>query len=83
MRIKLRLLATLERYLPSNADGNLAEIDVPEGTTPAQVIERLGIPKVEWALVMIDGFHQLPSELSSRPLKDGETLAIAPPIAGG
>lgn len=85
MKIRLRLLATLKKYLPPDAPRiaeDTVELELPEGTTAAVVVARLGMSQGEWALVMVDGRHQRPDELA-QALKDGEALTITPPIAGG
>lgn len=83
MKITLRLFATLRTYAPPGANDGEAEIEVPKGVTPCKVIEQLGIPRELASLVMIDGYHQTRSQVETRTLKKGETLAIVPPIAGG
>ena len=51
--------------------------------TPRRVIDQLGIPASMAHLVLIGGVHLLPAEIESRPLQEGESLSIFPPIAGG
>lgn len=84
MRITFKLFAMLQDYLP--ADGkqdNALAVDLTEGTTILQVIERFGLPLKSCHLVLIDGNFVPPTERGTRVLKEGETLAIWPPIAGG
>ncbi len=83
MKVRLRLFASLKPFAPAGATAGEIDLDLPDGTTPQQVIEQLSLPPRITALVMIDGRHQTPEEVTQRPLVDGEVLAIAPPIAGG
>lgn len=83
MKITLRLFATLRAYSPPGAKNGEIEYEVAEGTTPHDVIEQLGIPRKIASLVMIDGHHQTKAQVEERALSEGETLSIAPPIAGG
>ncbi len=83
MKVRLRLFASLKPFAPAGATAGEIDLDLPEGTTPQQVIEKLSLPPRITALVMIDGRHQTPEEVARRALLDGEVLAIAPPIAGG
>ena len=83
MVIKVKLFAMLRDKLPSETNGEDIDIDVDEGTTARDIIDRLDIPPQLAHLVMINGYHLLPDEITSRPLKAGETLAIFPPVAGG
>jgi len=83
MRIELKLYATLMRYLPEDAVSHSAMLDVPEGITAAQLIEDRKLPEKSCFLVLVDGIYLTPEERRTRPLKEGDTLAIWPPIAGG
>lgn len=84
MKVTFKLFASLQDYLPAAArQKNALELDLPEGTTIAQVIERFGLPQPACKLVLVDGLFVPPAERSTRALKEGETLAIWPPIAGG
>jgi molybdopterin converting factor small subunit len=84
-RITFKLFATLQDYLPAEAKKtNALVLDLDEGTTVAQVVERFALPIKLVHLVLIDGNFVPPAERSTVAiLKDGETLAIWPPVAGG
>ena len=88
MRITFKLFATLADYLPREHEGhvrvgNELPLEVPEGTTVEQVIERFPMPRQLVHLVLVNGEFVLPAERSRRVLVDGDAVAIWPPIAGG
>jgi sulfur carrier protein ThiS len=85
MNIIFKLHATLRDYLPAEATHHRTrlEIDVPEGTTVQQVIDRYDMPENLVHLVLVDGVYLDKSIRSTRVLKEGEALAIWPPVAGG
>ncbi|HKI99472.1 MAG TPA: MoaD/ThiS family protein [bacterium] len=83
MKIKLKLFAMLASRLPPGSEDHTMELEVPEGTTPRQVVERLNIPRALATLALVDGVHLTAGEIEAHPLHEGETLAIFPPIAGG
>lgn len=84
MRITFKLFASLQDYLPVEAKrDNALMLDLAEGTTIRQVIERFSLPLKSCHLVLVDGSFVPPAERVARILADGETLAIWPPIAGG
>jgi sulfur carrier protein ThiS len=84
MKIELKLYASLMRYLPEGAlDRHAASLDVPEGTTPARLIEVQNLPKESCFLVLLNGIYLTPAERESRQIKEGDSVAIWPPIAGG
>jgi hypothetical protein len=65
MKVELKLYATLMRYLPEEADGHSLMLDVPEGTTAAQLIEDRSLPKESCFLVLVDGTYLKPEELAA------------------
>jgi len=74
MKVEIRLFASLRKYsLPQE------EMELAEGTTVGDLLERIGISHSEVAVALVNGRHA-PNEL---PLSDGETIALFPPIAGG
>jgi sulfur carrier protein ThiS len=84
MRINFKLFAMLQDYLPPEGrQANEVALDLQEGTTILQVIERAGLPLKSCHLVLVDGNFVPATERDARILHDGETLAIWPPIAGG
>ena len=84
MRITLKLFATLERFLPGGRTGyNEARVDVPEGASVAEALGAMGVPREEAHLVLVNGVHVPPERLAKVKLKEGQTLAVWPPVAGG
>jgi sulfur carrier protein ThiS len=84
MRITFKLFATLQDYLPPEGKKtNALPLDLEEGTTVDQIVERFSLPRKLVHLVLIDGNFVPPAERAGRVLREGETLAIWPPVAGG
>jgi len=83
MKLQLKLFATLSEHLPPGARRNTAEVQVPDGATPHQVMDRCGVPRDKAHLVVLNGVFVLPHQRDSLPLSDGDTLALWPPVAGG
>ena len=80
MDIEVKLFSVLARYLPPEADGRRVRLVVPEGTTVAEILDQLGVPRELTKLIVIDGVvHQKPDMV----LRSGNVLGIFPPIAGG
>lgn len=78
MVLEIRLYATLRRFATSGSGGVLT-IDVPAGTTVAQVFEFLEIDPIDVKLVMVNG---LASD-SDRLLAEGDRVGLFPPVGGG
>jgi molybdopterin converting factor small subunit len=79
MTITVALYAGLARFLPSGAEGRKATVDVPDGAAVQDVIRRLGIPDDVLCIPVVNGTRVT----AARVLRDGETLSVFPPLAGG
>ena len=81
MNIMVKLFATLREYLPSGSDKYSCTMDLKEGTTVAEIVEQLKIPREIPLIILVNGIqHQ---EKEKKVLQQGEVLSIFPPIAGG
>jgi len=83
MKVKVKLFALLEDYLPAGARDNEVEIEVAEGTTAAALVRRLNLPDELCHLMLLNGDYLESGERGSRPLVEGDALTVWPPIAGG
>jgi sulfur carrier protein ThiS len=83
MKIRLKLYATLSDYLPKNSRQNVVELDVPEASTVAAVIQSCNLPVPLVHLVLCNGAYVSPELRPQQILQAGDTLAIWPPVAGG
>ena len=84
MRITFKLYASLTQHLPTAAQrSNQMPLDIADGTPIAKIIEPFGMPEKLVHLVLVNGVYVAPGERLSFVPKDGDVLAIWPPIAGG
>jgi sulfur carrier protein ThiS len=84
MRVTLKLYATLTDYLPAAARaGNLVQVDVGDEATIASLLAPYNIPPRLVHLVLVNGVYVPPDERAARAFRDGDVLAVWPPIAGG
>jgi molybdopterin converting factor small subunit len=79
VRVEVRLFATLERFLPADSREGTAVLDVPEGSTAADVARRLGIPAGLERVLLING-READAE---QAVSAGDVLDLFPPLAGG
>ena len=72
--IEVRLFATLR-------EGRGKKMDLPASdfAVAGDIIRHLEIPMEEVAILLINGFHQKPETA----VKDGDIVAIFPPVGGG
>jgi sulfur carrier protein ThiS len=88
VRITFKLFATLSGYLPAELDGharsgNELPMDLAEGTSVQAVIDRFAMPRQLVHLVLVNGNYIPPAGRASQLLREGDALAVWPPIAGG
>jgi molybdopterin converting factor small subunit len=83
MQVKLKLYASLGQFLPDGAARNISEIEVADGTTITEVLDRYNVPPKMCHLVLLNGHFQAPAIRPSVKLKAGDHLAVWPPVAGG
>lgn len=83
MRITLKLFAALAPYMPAGAVDNAAPVDLEEGATVAEALDRFQVPRGLCHLVLVNGIFVPPGERGARVLAEGDVLAAWPPVAGG
>ena len=83
MRITVKTGGILGQYLPPGSARNHALLDVEEGATPIDVMQRLGFPETRSYLVILNDAVVPKMERERRPLADKDELSIFPPLKGG
>jgi molybdopterin converting factor small subunit len=79
MKVKLKLFATFREYLPEGNDGHSSMLELIEGTKVQSILEQMKLPKDTPKIILINGIQKTADET----LKEGDTLSVFPPIAGG
>ncbi len=72
--IEVRLFATLRE-----GRGKVQMLPAEEYACAGDIIRHLDIPVEEVAILLINGFHKKPQDL----VKDGDVVALFPPVGGG
>jgi molybdopterin converting factor small subunit len=80
MQIEVKLFANLRKLLPPGSSGGKAQITLGEGATIEALIHHLHIPIEMAQMVLVNGEQ---TREFDRPLADGDTVSIFPPVAGG
>ncbi len=79
MRVVVKLFANFREYLPAGSEKYSCTLDLEEGTTIGQVLERLKIPASMPLIPLVNGIHGKTED----PLQPGDVLSVFPPVAGG
>lgn len=81
--VTLKLYASLGVHLPAHAARNQADVETAAGTTARALLDTYSVPPESCHLVLVNGIYQAPAQRMTQTLKDGDALAVWPPVAGG
>ena len=79
MNIEIRLFANLAKLLPPNSKNKRATINVEDGITIDELLNKLKIPPNITSIVMVNGSHKEAKTI----LNEGDVVSVIPPVAGG
>ena len=74
MMIEVRVFATLRQ-----GRDKIITMDADDISCAGDIIQKLNIPENEVSILLINGFHQKPEST----VKDGDIVALFPPVGGG
>jgi len=80
VRVEVRLYATLADHVSEAQAAIPFAVELPNGASTSDLIDRLRLPADEIHLVIIDGLvvHDRTTQLA-----DGSRVALFPPVGGG
>ena len=79
MRVGLVCFGAMRDYLPGDADGNRASLDLPEGVTVGDLVDALGAPRSLVHALLVD---EVQGSLDQR-LHEGAEVTLMPSFSGG
>ena len=77
------MYASLAKYLPNDAKRNIIQIEVETDVTVFKLLENYRVPVDSVHLVLLNGVYIEPPDRDKPIFKDGDVLALWPPVAGG
>ena len=83
MNITFKLYAGLSHYLPKGSVRNSINLNITTLETTYSIIEKFNIPRDSAHLVLLNGIYLDADEREKFKFKEGDILAIWPPVAGG
>ena len=83
MNITLKCFASLKRHLPAHAKANQTPVEIEDNMSVHQVIDFFNIDREEAYLVILNGVFVCTPERDTTILKESDTLALWPEVAGG
>ena len=83
MKVRVKLLSPAGD-MPKGFDPfGEADMDLAAGTTVANVMGKIDLPKEESYTSLVDGQPILPDDRASHALRDGDEITLLPAIQGG
>ena len=79
MKVEVRLFATLTRFLPPGARDGAAILELPDGSTLADLVRTLKVPGTTDHIALVNGVDAG----GDRALHPGDVVTLFPPLAGG
>ncbi len=79
MKLTVKLSTTLRDFVPDYVPETGLQVEMPEGSTVAQLAQHLGLPPQDKKIVMVNGRQQKVSDL----MRDGDRIAYFPAVGGG
>lgn len=79
MQVNVKLFASLQRYKPEVFAGEVFQVELPDGSTLADLVALLEIRANEVKVMFVNGRAR--AEIYR--LKDGDEVGIFPPVGGG
>ena len=79
MNIEVKLFFGLGKYVSAAAKESKVCISLEENATIQEVLDRLAIPAQEHKVILVNGIKP---KVGAK-LKEGDVVAIFPPMAGG
>ncbi len=79
MKVRVKLFATLRKYMPAGTSGDTLTVELPDGAAARDAIATLGIPAAHARMIVSKDEQLEPTS----PLQDGQEISLFPPLAGG
>ena len=79
MKLEIKLFANFREFLPPETEKYTCWLELEEGTTIGQVLEKLKIPDDIPMITLVNGLHRTFEDR----LQPGDVLSVFPPVAGG
>ena len=79
MKVTIVCFGAMREYLPDDADGNRATIDVPDGASVGDLVDALGAPRRLVHALLVD---EVQGDLAQR-LHEGAAVTLMPSFSGG
>ncbi len=77
--VKVKPFATLRRHFPDVEIGGGVTVELPDGATIEQLLQKLDLPRAHVKVIFVNGTVQS----RDHTLSDGDEIGVFPPVGGG
>ena len=79
MRVQVKLFTYFQKYCPENSERGLFTLELAPPVSVGDLLQKLGIPPDYPKVIHVNGKFAKEEDL----LKDGDFMAVFPPLPGG
>lgn len=79
MLVEVRVFSGLEKFLSQKSFGEPMPVELAQGGTVQDILEKLGIPVDQVFTILVNGKHQTLDYI----VNEGERVSFFPPVGGG
>ena len=79
MKLTVKLSTTLRDHVSDYVPETGLQVEMPQGSTVAQLARHLGLPLQDIKIVMVNGRQHKVND----PMRDGDRIAYFPAVGGG
>jgi sulfur carrier protein ThiS len=83
VKVTVRVLGALRQHLPAGKESGALPLEVPDGSTAADLPARLGIPPATPLMLVVNGTRVPAGSPGGVRLTEGDLIVISPAIRGG
>ena len=79
MKVSVRLIGSYRKLLPPETKGSVIELDIPRGTSVADLMSQFGVPLTQDSVIVVNGL----SIDWTTALVEGDEVSAFSAMAGG
>ncbi|MEZ5534345.1 MAG: MoaD/ThiS family protein [Thiolinea sp.] len=83
MKVRLTLFGDLRQYLPPGSQFNHTDLELAQGVTLSQVLQKVALPEDKSWMLTLNGDLVREPDYAVTTLNDGDEVVLFPPIKGG
>ncbi len=83
MELSVTLFGGLRHYLPAGSSFNKCKIDLDDGASLAELLQKVPVPSDKAYMVLLNDERILDKDYASITIRADDSVVLLPPIKGG